>query len=288
MIRCGRGLMPLKRVIANGKNGGFFLPIRNGSCFNMVRFYASSEFGGKKDGGFNIKNFLIVALVGTGIFGAVVQRVNSQDASKSMLKRKKSYSDEEWEQYMNNIKRKVLLFDPIKDREVSIFFVPEVDLQNKNDSLKLNQLQEKLGDSIVVDLNDLIKDELLNHQDRYGSLLEANLENPKEDQNRNYKFNYRLAKGVFSKMMRLKLEELKNSNSLKYKNYILINFPNNINEAIKFEQDVAISKKLILFHKPNQNNEIADYFKTVDKTVVLEKVTDDTIKSLLKDEDDQN
>lgn len=240
------------------------------SKLNHNRFYSASEFGGKKDSGFNIMNFVVVALVGTGIFGVVVHKVDLQDASKSMLKRKNSFTDQEWEQYMNSIKRKVLLFKPTTE----IYVVP-----NPIDS-QVGILADKLGtkESVkIINLNDIIADEIKNHHERYGTLLEHHLISQSDAEG--YQFDTRLAKGIFSKLMRLKLEKLKEEPDSGNFKYILTNFPNNIQEAIKFESDVAIVRKLVLFDA--KEDDVSAYFNTVKKISRLDhKIDEEAIKSL--------
>lgn len=223
---------------------------------------ASSEFGGKKDSGFNIMNFVVVALIGTGIFGVVVHRVDLQDSTKSMLKRKNTFTDQEWEQYMSSIKRKVLLFNP----SVQVYCVPSPDEK------KVAQLKSKIPNLKTVDLNDIIKDEIENHQERFGSLLSSHLVSSENG----YQFNSRLASGIFTKLMRLRLEELKTPDA--NDKYLLLNYPNNLKELIKFESDVAVVKKLILFKQ--ESNDISDYFDTVNKVSKISKIDDATISSL--------
>ncbi|ODV83536.1 hypothetical protein CANARDRAFT_29974 [[Candida] arabinofermentans NRRL YB-2248] len=220
-------------------------------------------FDSRRDEGPKVRYFLLVALIGTLIFGAVVKKVDAQDPAKSLGKKKNSFSEEEWEQQLQLIKRKKLLFDNSFD----FYLVPF------GADANINQLKEKVSTSNsnsnvgVIDLNKLIKDQLDDNNSRYGSILSQTLDQfNKDSKTCFYKFNYKLSNGLFTKLISDEINDLINEDPNLNK-FILLNYPNTIPEAIKFEQDVAIAKNLVLINDKAEKNDIVDYFKTVNKVI---------------------
>ncbi|KAG7893056.1 hypothetical protein KL925_001231 [Ogataea polymorpha] len=209
--------------------------------------------------------FLLVGVFGTLVFVYVANKVNDQDASKSLAKRKNTYTEEEWEQQMNQIKRKQLAFD----NSNNFYLVP----YGAHREEKVKQLVDTLGpDTATVDLNELIKRQIDDPNSQYGALLGKSLDT--YDPQRNtcfYTFTYKLAAGVFTKLVRTEMQRLKAANP-QIKNFVILNYPNTMPEAVKFEQDVAIVKNLVLLDDKESNENIVDYFRTVGKVVDLHKL----------------
>ncbi|GME73042.1 unnamed protein product [Ambrosiozyma monospora] len=232
------------------------------------RGYAWSN---KRDEGPKARYFFLIGIVGTAIFALVVSKVDAQDPAKSLAKKKNSMSEEEWEQQLINLGRKTLAFKPT---EAEFYFVPN----GCNNDKKVKQLVEKLeagNDNSVgtIDLNELI-DEQFNSENgsKYGALLKSTLDSTDLKSNGcHYKFSYKLAPGIFTKLVYNKVVSLRKEHP-EYTRFVLLNYPNTIQEAVKFEQDVAVSKKLVLLGTEEKDNDIVEYFNTVDKVIKLEQL----------------
>ncbi|KAG7859353.1 hypothetical protein KL939_002253 [Ogataea angusta] len=209
--------------------------------------------------------FLLVGVFGTLVFVYVANKVNDQDSSKSLAKRKNTFTEEEWEQQMNQIKRKQLSFD----NSNNFYLVP----YGAHREQKVEQLVKALGpNTATVDLNELIKRQMDDPSSQYGALLGKTLDT--YDPQRNtcfYTFTYRLAAGVFTKLVRTEMQRLK-AKDPQIENFVILNYPNTMPEAVKFEQDVAIVKNLVLLDEKESDENIVDYFRTVGKVVDLEKL----------------
>ncbi|KAG7706641.1 hypothetical protein KL930_000124 [Ogataea haglerorum] len=209
--------------------------------------------------------FLLVGVFGTLVFVYVANKVNDQDSSTSLAKRKTTFTEEEWEQQMNQIKRKQLAFDSSNN----VYLVP----YGAHREQKVEQLVNALGlNTATVNLNELIKRQIDDPNSQYGALLKRNLDT--YDSQRNtcfYTFTYKLAAGVFTKLVRTEMQRLK-AKDPQIKNFVILNYPNTMPEAVKFEQDVATVKNLVLLDERESNENIVDYFRTVGKVVDLEKI----------------
>ncbi|GMG21481.1 unnamed protein product [Ambrosiozyma monospora] len=232
------------------------------------RSYAWSN---KREDGPKARYFFLVGIVGTAIFALVVSKIDAQDPAKSLAKKKNSMSEEEWEQQLINLRRKTLAFKP---SEAEFYLVPN----GCNNDKKVKQLVEKLEageDNSVgtIDLNQLIDEQLTSEMgSKYGAVLKSTLDTTDLKSNGcHYKFSYKLAPGIFTKLVYNKVVSLRKEHP-EYTRFVLLNYPNTIQEAVKFEQDVAVSKKLVLFGTEEKDNDIVEYFNTVDKCIKLEQL----------------
>ncbi|ANZ73454.1 BA75_01148T0 [Komagataella pastoris] len=223
----------------------------------------SSSFN--NDGGPKVRHFLFVGIVGTILFVMVVNKINEQDPKTSLAKKKNTYSEEEWESYVAGLKRKKQRFDFSSNKE--FYAIPFANkspkqIENLKREVSNSSSQENVG---VVDINELIAKQIDNPASAYGLLLKTTLvENDPNSQSCTYSFNWNLAKGIFSKLVCDELVRMTNE-SPQLDRFLLLNFPNSLPEAIKFEQDVANITKLIVFKEEQKDDVVVKYFDTVDK-----------------------
>ncbi|KAH3665804.1 hypothetical protein OGAPHI_003992 [Ogataea philodendri] len=199
------------------------------------------------------------------MFVYAANKVNEQDANRSLAKRKKTFTEEEWEEQLSQIKRKQLVFDD----STKFYLVPF----GAHKEAKVEELKSALGpNTAVIDLNELIKQQMDSPESTYGALLGKTLDG--FDTNKSacfYTFTYRLAPGLFTKLVKTTSQKLKAQNP-ELTNFVLLNYPNTIPEAIKFEQDVAVAQKLVLLDNQETDSNIVDYFRTVNKVADLDQL----------------
>ncbi|QPG73431.1 hypothetical protein FOA43_000741 [Brettanomyces nanus] len=256
-----------------------FVSIKRTSCARVhsmtqrkpriVRRMYSSGF--KNDDGMNNKFFarwfIIVALFGTAVFVKIAHSIKEDKHNTTFKNKNKSYSPEEWQERIADIKKKRFSFT--SGEEFYLFPFPP------NSSNSADQLVKKLGgqESVgVIDLNQLIKEQLEDPNSQFGRLLNDTLD--KEDDKLDachYKFTYVLAPGVFTQLVKDRALKLREENS-KISRYVVLNYPNTIEEAVKFEQKVATVTKLLFSGKEPKDNNIVDYFSTVDKVQSVDKI----------------
>ncbi|CDK28207.1 unnamed protein product [Kuraishia capsulata CBS 1993] len=212
------------------------------------------------DKGPQFRHFLAVGLVGTMIFGLVVKRIDEQDSSSSLAKRKNSFSEEEWDAYLKTQQRTKMF------EEGDFYLVPQgKNLKGVQDVIA--KVSAEGSEPVVVDLNKLIKAQLEDPNSKYGTLLRQSFESEEpEAPGCEYKFNYTLAHGIFTQLVKRELETKKDS-----KVFVLLNYPNNIKEAIKFETDIATCTKLLVLDDDSKDD-VIDYFQTVDKVIKADQL----------------
>lgn len=244
------------RSASFGKNTKFNLP----QLSQQKRGYAFSG----RDEGPKFRNFLLVGLIGTGIFVLVVKRVDQEDPTKSLAKRKTSYSEEEWANI--SVKRKQLVFKP---DEADIYLVPYGSNSKIINNLK-NKLEKKdQGEIKFIDLNNLIENQMSEAGTKYGQLLSETKENfDPNSKTCKYTFTYRLASGIFTKLISDELKAAR-SESPDIKQFVLLNYPNSIKEAVAFDRDVANTTNLVVTGDEKKDDSIVDYFNTVNKVVTV-------------------
>lgn len=202
------------------------------------------------------KWFLLVAAFGTMVYVNVMQRIQEQDHSKNLEKYKKTFTEDEWNKYISEIQKKHLTLE--KGEECYLLPVTN---GNSKDSEVVKQIVEKLG-AKVIDLNELVERQL--EGGKYHILLKENLET--HDPKANgfaYSFTYRLKPGIFTQLVSDEIKKEKDADPGAGR-FLLLNYPPNIKEAIKFEQNVC-SRDTLLVLKDEEDNNVVEYFETVDK-----------------------
>ncbi|VEU21484.1 DEKNAAC102687 [Brettanomyces naardenensis] len=211
--------------------------------------------------------FVLVAIFGTAVFVKIAHRIRDDENNTSFKNKTVSYSEEEWQDHVEEMRRKRFQF-----RSGEEFYLFPFASNSKD---KTKRLVTKLGGEEtvgVIDLNDLIKEQLEDPSSRYGTLLSETLD--KEDEGSNtcrYIFTYVLAPGVFTQLVKDRALKLREENP-KITRFAILNYPNTIPEAVKFEQKVATVSKLVVAGKEPKENNIIDYFSTVDKVINIDKL----------------
>jgi hypothetical protein len=219
------------------------------------------------------KWFLLVGVFGTMVYMTVMQRIKEQDHSKNLEKYKKTFTEEEWNSYINEIQKKHLTLENGEE----CYLIPFTN-SNSIDSKPIKSTIEKLGGSEnvgVLDLNELIKNQLENKlgKSKYSILLNQTLESENDKlPGFKYSFTYRLKPGIFTQIVSDEISNLKSLNPTLGR-FIVLNYPPTIKEAIKFEQNVCNKDILITLNDKSQNEDIIQYFETVDKVKSANSLT---------------
>lgn len=211
--------------------------LRSSSICNNVRCYASPT-GSKKtrEEAPGFKKIFLVAVVGTLVF---VQAANSLEKNKP----KTSYSEEEFENVMNGLKRRVAMF-PAGTFEVK--FVPFASESN------LNSLQA--GSSAVVDPEKVVEHYRGQKDGTYEALLNELRSKHKS------KYIDKLPNGMLAMLIGKYMKENCSPND----KVVIINFPRTIKDAIKFENEVCTVSRVII-PKSEAGSDISHYYETVNK-----------------------
>lgn len=232
-----------------------------------IRFATSWKNEGKADDNIQFKWFLLVGVFGTLVYMAVMQRIQEQDHMKNVERYKKTFTEAEWNEYITQIQQKHLTLESGEE----CYLVPYT---NKNDTKAVNTLVEKLGGSEnvhVVDLNELVSNQIGDAlgKAKYHILLSQTLE--KEDTSASgfkYSFSYKLKPGIFTQMVNDEITSLQKAAPTKGR-VLVLNYPPNIKEAIKFEQNICNRDTLVVLDDKSNETDIVQYFETVDKVKSL-------------------
>lgn len=213
------GLPKIPKILLQNGNSG-------------VRRYATSGKKAEEAPGF--KKIFLVALVGTLVF---MQAANSLDKNKP----KTSYSEEEFENVMNGLKRRVALFPA---GTLNVKFVPSSSILSKVQSTSAK----------VIDPQKVVAYFKGQKDGTYEALL-SDLESKHGDDYINKLPNGMLVM-LIGKYMKLKCS----AND----EVLIVNFPHNIKDAIKFENEVSTVSK-VLIPKKNSDSDLCQYYNTVHK-----------------------
>lgn len=247
------------------------------------RFASSWRNEGKTDNKIEFKWFLLVGVFGTMVYITVMQRIQEQDHSKNIERYKKTFTEEEWEKYINEIQKKQLTLENNEE----CYLIPFT-FNNKNYEKSINVTIDKLGgkENIgLIDLNELVDNQLKNNS-KYHILLEHTFED--EDLNSSgfkYKFNYKLKPGIFTQIVNDEILRLKSENP-KIGRFIILNYPPNIKEAIKFEQNISNKDVLLVLDNKLNDSDIVQYFDTVDKVINIKDLK--KVDPLIIDKQNEN
>ena len=255
----GHGIRPWKSVKSISRVGG-------------IRYSSKWQNEGKTDDKIQFKWFLLVGVFGTMVYITVMQRIKEQDHSKNLEKYKKTFSEDEWNQYISEIQKKQLTLENNEE----CYLIPFANKEGKNNK-KINQLNDKLGGDeyvSVLDLNQLVNEQI-NNSGKYNILLNQTLESIDENNDGfKYNFSYKLKPGIFTSIINDEILKIKEINP-KMGRFIILNYPPNIKEAIKFEQNISNKDMLIKLNNNNNKNDddIIQYFETVDKVIDINKIS---------------
>lgn len=217
----------------------------------------------------DFKWFLLVGVFGTMVYITVMQRLQEQDHSKNMEKYKKTFTEAEWSNYVNDIQKKHYTLENGEE----CYFFPFTN----NNSKIITQTIDNLGGAEnvgVMDLNELISKQI-NSSDgkaKYHILLSQTLdsEDP-QSPGFKFKFNYKLKPGIFTQIANDEIVRMKAENP-SIGRFLLLNCPPNIKEAIKFEQNVTNKDTLLVLNDEFKDSDVIQYFDTVDKVIDISKM----------------
>ena len=191
------------------------------------------------------RNIVLVAIVGTYIFVKTVQTLDKN-------KPKTNYTEAEYENVMSGLRRKVTLYQP-----------GEIDIQCAlvNTVADAKRLTNKDGgdEATFVDAKDAVDYFRKLKDDRYEALL-TDLYNQYGE--KSYVDN--LPAGMQSMLLGRYIKEVLNSP----KKVIVVNFPKNIEDAIKFESEISVLSKLWV-PKVQEDTDLCKYFKGVNKVIII-------------------
>lgn len=213
---------------------------KSGNAFatTTLRFYSSnSAQSRRKDEAPSFKKIFLIGIIGTVIF---VEAVRSLDKNKP----KTTYSEQEFADVMSGLRRRVAAF-PAGQLDVKFILTG-----NKKDVEKLVDQYDLLIDPIEVvehyrsSTNDSYEALLNDLYDRYGA----------------QKYSQNLPKGLLVMLIGRYMKEKCLPNST----VVIINFPSNIQDSIKFENEVSVVSKIYVPHA-SMGSEVCKYYQTVKK-----------------------
>ncbi|SCU97065.1 LAFA_0G09560g1_1 [Lachancea sp. 'fantastica'] len=207
-----------------------------------VRTYsAGQKRAPKKDDLPSFTKIALVGVVGTIIF---VEAVKSLDKNKP----KNSYSESEFESAMQGTKRRKLMFEP-----------GQLHIVLATPDLPETAVQKHTPKAKIVDVREVVEHYRHQPNDKYYALL-----NDIQDSHGSSYQEY-LPRGLLVMLVGRYLQETcKEGDSV-----AVTNFPLNMQDAIKFENEVGIVDKA-LFTSPHADSELSKYYQTVNKVEVLE------------------
>lgn len=184
----------------------------------------------------DFRTFVTVAIFGSIILTQVVDAV-----VKEKPRGQKGMSEAEYYKLQQRLKRKVALFTP-EEKEVLLF---------KDATVKDVNVTELSKQGIdVINPLDLVESEKNDKESKYYDLLN----DPDLKQ---------LPRGLTVELIG---KALKNSPNSKF---IVIGFPQDVKEAIQFEDKIVTVKNLVV--SGNADDDVFKYYKTVNKSLVLDK-----------------
>lgn len=201
-----------------------------------VRNYASPVPGKKPEDVPSFKKIFLVAILGTLVF---MQAANSLEKNKP----KTSYSEEEFENVMSGLKRRVSLF-PAGSLEVKL--IPRA----SEEILK----KVRKGSEIVIAPREVVEYFRGQKDGTYEALL--------EEIRTKYGAEYfeKLPSGMLVMLIGKYMKEKCREND----QVIIADFPHSIKDAIKFENEVCTVSKVVT-DKANSNSDVCQYYETVRK-----------------------
>lgn len=192
----------------------------------------------------SFKKLILIGLAGTAVF---VLAVRSLDQNKP----KTSYSEEEYQQVLNGLKRKVTVFQP-GEIDIQLTTLPDIKTAEK----KL--VNEQIQSTTFIDPKDIIDKHKNTPDDKYKALLENIYKVYIDD------YYYHLPPGLLVALM---LDYVK-ENVHKDDKVVIVDFPKTIKDASNFESEIAVISKIYI-PKDESENPVCKYFETVDKVTLV-------------------
>lgn len=239
---------------------------------NSFRNYATS----KKNGPPRIRYLFYTFLFSTAVLYFAGSNVDKRPKPKT------SFVDEnELREYEKStgLKRRYKLINSEKNENYRFFVVPYVHTQSTLDHLvKKIKESDSAREVKVIDPAELIEAEKKDESKRYCYILQ-DLE----------KENKPLPKGLITAVIKEEISQFLNTRSGTFDtNFVIKNYPQSTDEAIKFENDISDVKQCLVLHFDIINelpkyedsdasrsiNNVVGYFKTVGKTTEIANLHD--------------
>lgn len=212
-----------------------------------TRRYLSERSKPDPDKGPRFRNFIAIGIISYVILAQVVEAVNKQNP------RPKSMSESEYIKQQMKLKRRKALFT---QEQKSVWFIKSDDSEGLK-SLKIDGY-EIIDPSVLLDHEKQDKD----------SLYHALLNDP----------TFKIPTGLVVDLIAKKLQASEGTK------FIVINYPDNIKESVKFEERIVTIKKLIHLTSnegsKSEEDDVVKYYKTVNK--VEDVQTDEELSKLLE------
>lgn len=253
------GLRPQKRLFLNLQN------IRSTSELNVKRFYSQKpQYRSKTKGEPRIRYLFYMFVLSSLLVYFGTGKVDRKRV-------KTSFSEKELDEYeqATGIKRRNKLIAGENVTKYKFYSIPFA-----KDETVINKLSSSLGETKVKVIDPLVL-----------------LENEKQDETKRYcyllqdleKKNKPIPHGLLTALVKEEVSFYMNTSQGIYDtNFILKNYPQDTQEASKFETDIANIEKVIVLKKDLESlsetkqyrdiNNVLSYFETVDKSEVLGNV----------------
>lgn len=223
-------------------------------CLGLARAYAGRADGpGSGSGpgpaqdpqaasnrGPGLKNLIAIGILGTIVLVKVVDTINEQNP------RPRSLTESEYRKQQQRLKRLKCMFRPDEK--------PVYLLRARGGKVSKSEVQQlkQFSQFEIVDPDELVNREKSDPNSQYFSLL-------------NDPSIKKLPFGLKSALIGAYLKQHDQPGT----NFLVINFPENIKESVKFEENIVTIKKLLDVNETGSSayNELVSYYKTVDKVV---------------------
>ncbi|KAG0670814.1 Altered inheritance of mitochondria protein 36, mitochondrial [Maudiozyma exigua] len=245
---CQRSSFPVRSTITPARlNLSFNMKMNLTSNISYVtRGYASTAKRGNstQEELPSFKKLILIGLAGTAVF---VLAVRSLDQNKP----KTSYSEEEYQQVLNGLKRKVAIFQP-GEIDMQLTTLPDIKAAEKRLS------KQEIQSTIFIDPKDIVDNHKNTPDDKYKALLENIYKVYAND------YYYHLPQGLLVALM---LDYVK-ENVHKDDKVVIVDFPKTIKDASNFESEIAVISKIYI-PKDESEDPVCKYFETVNKVTLV-------------------
>ncbi|ODV63995.1 Aim36p ASCRUDRAFT_5891 [Ascoidea rubescens DSM 1968] len=219
--------------------------------FNQKKYYSNNAANTSKSPTGIVLSILFISVASC--FAVYYTAKSLENPSKSKI------TESDLQDHINGLKRKKTMFQAF---EVNIDLLP-------GENLKKDDVKKIVGDSVfVIDPPELINRERAQGLDAfYGPFLI-------ELQERNAPIPAAVTVNIIGKEIKKIKKEQENDESDKILKFLVINFPQDLEQSIKFERDVKTADSIIKVEdiKNDVGNKVFQYFETVDKIKTVQKI----------------
>ncbi|ODQ79628.1 hypothetical protein BABINDRAFT_162008 [Babjeviella inositovora NRRL Y-12698] len=256
----------------------------------IPRLYSNVPVPKKLGRGAPIKTIVLVTVISFALLDLTTRLMDKKSDNK------KSFTEKEYEEAIKaGLKRKTRMFKT-KELPGGVFLCPPPPASVTSAATfdaRVDALQKQLG-ARVIDLEALIAEQRADADSRYGLLLD-NL--AAQGDSAVY------PPGLFPALIGMEFKSIRRqliaeageeATEISYPTPIIVkNFPRTVENATKFEEDIAFASKLVVFGKVDTENEkfiedqqlreysqLAGYFEIVDKLFFVEEVDGSVVERL--------